>query len=794
MKFSLLTAAALATSTLVLAQGAASPEADTASRQLALPEVVVTAQQREQKLLDVPAAIATVSGRELASTATRNLEQLADLLPGLNIRIQTPHRPNLSIRGLTSDEVNPTAQPRVSVYFNNIPTSRASMALTELYDMERVEVVKGPQGTLYGRGALVGAINFFSQKPTNSIGGYASLSFGSFNLQELQAAVNIPLVKNVLSARVAGIYSFQDGYVKNLSGGKNLNGKNTMAGRFSLAFTPSNRLRADLMASYQRDNNPGTAFMSKRFANAKGETDIFKLETSLDSGKTWYNKRSVLLSSLDVKLQTGDRSYLTWYSSFTLNTVNHHWDGDGSAAPAIDMKENVDANQLSTDLRWHFAPSQRLSGFAGISYWRENAKLQYWFGPNEQYFVWLYMLEMTNTDYGFGAGDMVTANGRPVPIPTLTDHYLDMQGFSVAMTTNHQEENNSGAVNQSGDVFADLTLEILPKLKLTAGIRGTYENFTTTNESHMVGYIGSAISSMISSPSSGVPEEEWTLENVFFRPTRGTAEYSKSFLSAVCRANLSYEISPDATVFAGYSRGRRPNVVQFKAARPTDPEVLNAEIMHSFEAGAKWNLHQRLWLDASAFYQRYSDFQVAEWIPGGRRIYDAGQATAYGFEATVKAALLQQLDMFGSYAYYHARFADKYTNDSTQLYAGNTFRLTPENSFTLGFNAKFSISRQLQIIFTPTYSWRSHIWFEDSNEQQPSDPTLARLEQPAYGLLNANLAFRWLKPALTLSLWCSNLTDEHYLIGAGNTGMMFNVPTYVPAPPRMAGINLRFEI
>ncbi|GHT44785.1 hypothetical protein FACS189438_3150 [Bacteroidia bacterium] len=95
------------------------------------------------------------------------------------------------------------------------------------------------------------------------------------------------------------------------------------------------------------------------------------------------------------------------------------------------------------------------------------------------------------------------------------------------------------------------------------------------------------------------------------------------------------------------------------------------------------------------------------------------------------------------------------------------------------------VARGVQAIFTPTYSWKSHIWFDDANEDAMQDPTLDRLEQKAYGLLNANLAFRLDKPALTLSLFATNLTGEKYIIGAGNTGMMFGVPTYVPGTPTM---------
>jgi outer membrane receptor protein involved in Fe transport len=334
--------------------------------------VTVTAQQREQQMLDIPITMSSVSAQMLENTNTRNLEYLSDFIPGLSIRMQTPHRPNIAIRGLTSDETSPTAQPRVSVYTNNVPTSRASMAVTELYDMERVEVMKGPQGTLFGRGSQIGAINFITKKPVADFGGYVSAGTGNYGLREFEGAVNVPVIENKLMARASGIYSYQDGYIKNTSGGR-LNGKNTIGGRFSARYLPIHNLKIDFVANYQKDDNPGTAFMSKRYPNANGVSDIFKYEASLDEGKTWFNRRDVLGASLDAKYYFNENNYLSSTTSYYGNTADHHWDGDGTVAPAIDMAEYVDVNQLTQEFRYNFSVNSRLNGFAGVSYWREDA-------------------------------------------------------------------------------------------------------------------------------------------------------------------------------------------------------------------------------------------------------------------------------------------------------------------------------------------------------------------------------------------------------------------------------------
>lgn len=761
------------------------------TKTIALEAITVVAQQRGQRLIDIPITISAVSAQTLENTHTRTLEQLAAFVPGLNINIQTPHRPNLAIRGLTSDETSPTAQPRVSVYYNNVPTSRASMAIAELYDMERIEVSKGPQGTLFGRGSQIGAIHFITKKPESTFGGYLSAGFGNYAMKEIEGAINLPVVKDKLFARASGIYSYYDGYVKNTSGGK-LNGKNTVGGRFSLQYLPSENLKIDFMLNYQKDDNPGTAFMSKRYPNVNGVSDIFEYEASFDEGKTWFNKRDVFGSSLDVNYYFNENSYITSITSYYTNTVDHRWDGDGTYAPAIDMQEGVNANQFTEELRYHFSVNDKLSGFAGASYWREDVKYTHAFYPNEQYFVHLYapmLAEGIDNAYGLGGALLGGVNQElaysnlftPLTqLPAALQMLLTQSGMPVVppLSTTHSEEMISGAINQSTDIFADVTYEILPKLNITAGIRGVYEHFETSTSAKQTGGDAATMGMLAG-----------TYPNVFYTQ-RADTSISKSFFSFTYRFNLMYNISNDMTVFAGYSRGRRPNVLQFDSQG--NSSIMNDEKVHSFDAGFKWSAKQRYWFDVGLFYHKYNDFQTSKWDNANYLVDDAGRATSYGAEATVKAVLCENLDVFGNYAYIHARFDEEDSDGNKQEYGGNTFRQTPANSFLIGLNAGVNISK-VKIVLTPTYSWKSHIWFEDSNDRQPEDLTLARLEQEAYGLLNVNLAAKLNKPELTLSVFASNLLGEKYIIGAGNTGMMFGVPTYVPGVPRMFGTKLSWH-
>jgi Outer membrane receptor proteins, mostly Fe transport len=726
-----------------------------------LQEVTVTSQHSNQHLLDIPAAITVVSANTLENSNVNSFEQLAGFIPGLNILIQNPNRPNLVIRGLTSDEVSPTAQPRVSVYFDEAPISRASMAVTEIYDMERIEVMKGPQGTLYGRGSQAGAISFITKKPTDMFGGYVTAGAGNYGMMHFEGALNLPITTDI-SARVAGIYSYRDGYVKNNSGGT-LNDKNTLGGRASFSFAPQNgKFKADLLVNYQKDDNSGTAFINPNGA------DIFDYEVYLDRNKEFYNRREVFGTILNARYYTSEKNYFSSITSYFNNSAASRFDGDGSSAPALDMTESVNANQFMQEIRYNFSFGNRLSGIAGTSFWREKVSQTYLFRPDEQYAAWLIFQTPKFMTYTNAMKEQA-----PMPERGITEH--------LYFPDNHEEKSITEAINSSFDLFFDATYKIFSKLSFTAGARATFENFSINNRAYHSDGAPSTLGQWfvfadINRETGYINAPNRDAVNFFFAPVKNPTT-KKTFSALTWRANLKYDFDDQSNVFAGYSRGRRPNVLQYNSAG--ELSIIDAETLHSFDAGYKFVNH-RCMFDASLYYQLYRNFQSSFWEGMNYLIVDVEKATSYGAELSAKALINSHLNIFGNYAYAHATFDDNIDNDGNPLgNNGNTFRLTPRNSFLLGFNAGVDVSQNMRIIFTPTYSWKSHIWFEDANDEG--------IEQDAYGLLNADISLRLKQQRLTFSLFGSNLTGEKYMIGAGNMGAMFGIPTFVPGAPRMLG-------
>ncbi len=692
------------------------------------------------------------------------LDELSEFVPGLQIRMQGVDRPSFVIRGLTSDEVSPAAQPRISVFYNNVPVSRANGAAMELFDMQQVDVLKGPQGTLFGRGAEIGAINYISKKPTSNFNGYVTAGIGNFNQRELNGAINIPIIKNKLLVRVAGIYDYQDGYIRNTFGG-NLNGKNTLAGRFSASYLPTIKNKIDFVLNYQKDDNPGLGFMSMNYPNTESSTNPFGYVASLEQGKNLANQRDIFDATLTVKHFFNENNYLTSISSYRKIASYSRWDGDGTAAAAIDMSEDDGAGQFFQELRYNYSIKNKLNGSIGGSYWSEKASQNYWFSPNEQNMFHLF----------FNTGFLVTPDGQPNPVTNLPPDPLLGPLAGLPLVTDHQEENNSNATNQALEGFADANYQLTNKLSITAGVRVINEWINLTNSAQMTGGSPSTLGFL----SGNYP-------NLFFKPGN-EKEISTTNLAFTYRGGLKYSFNENSNLFANYSKGRRPEVLQFTSAG--EEQVLDAEIVNSFDLGFKTAVQQRLWFDLGLFYYDYMNFQTSAWVADASTgefnyiVKDGGKASGYGAEANVKYAVLKGLQLFGNYAYIHARFAENDVDGSKQEYANNMFRLTPEHSFAFGLNARVEIAKEIFLFGIPSYSYKTKIFFEDANTPG--------LEQDGYGLLNLRVGIEYKN--IILAFFGSNLLEEKYIVSAGNTGSLFGDPTQIPGAPRMFGTKISWK-
>ncbi|WP_349664201.1 TonB-dependent receptor [Cellulophaga lytica] len=722
--------------------------------------LVVTAQKREQLNKDVPIAITSYGSDFINNQGTFEYDTFSDYVPGLQIQIQSVNNPGIVVRGITSDSGDSRVEPRVSVFQDGVSISKSRGSVVELFDIERVEVLKGPQGTLFGRGAQIGAMHIIQNKAKNETSASLKTGIGNYNQFLVNGYVNTPLVKDKLFARVAAIYNRRDGYIENLSGG-DLNGKETLALRGSLKYMISDNTTFDFIANWQQDTPPGTSFKSGTFAPLGGDlspNSFADLERGKELGldRTVYGFTGILKSALN---DNWDITSTTAYRKFNSDEA---FDADGTAAPVLFFREVAEGEQFSQEVRFNFDNDDKLSGFFGANFFYENGSQAVPFEVNEQSYLALLV-----------ATDALVINGVPTLFPNIPNDPGSFGPLAGAplLPFNKEESINYGE-NYSGDIFADASYDVTEKLTLTLGLRATLENSNAGLEvinADNPGLLGNFLGAF---------------PNNLFTPTNGRISASETFTSAVGRFAVNYDLSDAVTVFGNVARGRRPNVINVSA---TEVNVLSDETVWSYELGLKsLMLDNKLQFDINGYYYDYSNFQttIARLDETDGLVIlpnDSGSATALGFEAAMQYQFAKSSSFFANYGYIDASFDDKDSDGNPQQLAGNTFRLTPEHSFSAGFNINPTLSEKVAVFLRPTYTYKSKVFFEETN--------LPNISQDGYGLLNIRTGIT-IQDRYEISLYATNVLDEEFIIDAGNTGGAFGIPTFIAGPPAFYGLQL----
>lgn len=728
-----------------------------------LGDMIVTAQKKSESQKEVPIALTNVTSGFLETNVIETMGAMSEFVPGVQVQEQTVIFPGFVIRGLTSDNTSLNVDNRVSVFQDGISTSKQVGAFAEFFDIDRVEVLKGPQGTLFGRGAQIGAIHMISNRAKNETSANITLGTGNFNQIRANGFVNLPLIENKLFARVAGIYNKRDGYIENLSGGT-LMGKNSLATRASLKFLPGQNSSLDLIFNYEKNKMPGVDFKSGTFAPKGGDTSPFTF-ADMEAGDKLLDTRDVLGLTLQYKQYFNNNFSLTAITGYRSVDATSVFDSDGTKAMALAFDGLVNYNQLSQEVRFNYN-GNRFSGFAGANFFHENGYISYDLSMDERSFF--AMLTPKLAALGIPYIPMVV-DGEPNL--SLTINPLTRKPFKTLHT---ESMNEDGADNNAYDVFADGTFKLSPRLKFTAGGRLIFENQTTmyrVDPAASPGTLGMIL-------KAGV-------NNVFI-PTKGRLVVGKSFSDWVGRAVLQYDINKEINAYASWSKGRRPNVVEVNAI---DTTYLAAEVVYNYELGFKsLLLNNRLQLNVSGFMYDYRHFQTTTNTLGSGGLYrisDAGEATGKGVETEFQLAATKELTLFANYAYLDATFDDKDSDGIEQLLAGNTFRLTPKHSGAAGMTYVAGLGKAGSLALSLSASFKSEHFFDDDNTPE--------LYQDGYTLINGAIQYTSKKGNYGARINMNNIADEKYLIDAGNTGQAFGIPTFVPGAPRFYGVQVFYN-
>lgn len=707
----------------VLAQAATAAPADTVQ------DIVVTATRSAVSLSKIAASVSAISADQIGAGGIKDIGSLALAIPNLSVGDQFGVNRTF-IRGIGLTSIDLGADGAVAFLQDGVLIARPAAQLTGFYDVERVEVLRGPQGTLYGRGATAGAINLITKKPTEELSGYARASYGNYNAVVLEGGVGGALVGDKVLARVSGKYDRRDGYGKNLFTGSDVDNRDAYAIRGSLLFKASDDLDLLISADHfnEKDNNYAFHYFGPTVAreNALGSilggdtivTRAAKLGIPVNyrdiySDQEALNRRHGTSVTGTLEWRPGDWNIksITGYRDFT------RFNRDDLDASNVWMFGQNNYDEKSTTFSQEFIGTMKGDNFdllVGASYFHE------------------------------------TLDGS-VQVPLIN---LGLLFGAPANTFNSQNYLQSGRVTINAyGVYAQGSYSVTDKLKLTAGARYSYEKRRGVGSFEFLGVT----------------------------PT----DKEKGWGAVTPTLSINYQADDQTLLYASVTRGFKSGVINVGSKN----DVINPEYAWGYEAGIKTSgLDGRVAGSLAAFYIDYSDLQVG--FVGADSVVttvNAASARNYGLELEVRTKPVANwnFDLFATYL--NAKYKDFVTGDYRQGFklvnlAGNRLSNAPEFSFRASTDYTIPIG-DASINLRADVNWQDRVFFTEFNN---ADAT-----QAAFTTINAGVKYTSANGMWTVDAWGRNLANKFIISNNIITAPLYSsIRVGSLAPPRTYGVTL----
>jgi iron complex outermembrane recepter protein len=696
-----------------------------------LGEVVVTANKREEGIVKVSTSITSISAKKIEDTRTWGLSGLTALVPNYNYQeLGLASQQIQSIRGIQVFSENPAVATYIDDV-NNIDILANGFVFT---DIERIEVLRGPQGTLFGRNAMGGVVNIITKKPANNTGGFVETGAGNLGLQRHGFGFKTPIIKDKLFLGINGLYQTQDGFLRNDTtgtadpkpdaNGKLVGGESYLYGNFFLKWLPSKKISLTLNLKGQQDKSNGSGFMVSQFSDSMA----FANPDKINLARIARHRRNILNTSLVAKYFGG---------KFTLTSI--------SALQAIafgfkDLDFPGIYHSFYDGNIGEMLPPQKVwtQEFRVTS--NSDSKLQYTAGTYA--FAQKGFEPTTNTAYQFSDAEAVLF-GLPVG------------SFAV----NRNRSNNNGVA-----VFGELGYQLTKKLKATAGLRYDYEK----REAIFNGF-GDAV-----------------LSNNIVSNIKPDTMVSGHYSALSPKVALSYALNVRSNIYFAYTRGFRAGGVNAQRVPAGVRQTFRPEYSDNYEAGYKTFLaNNRLSIGASAFLIEWKDLQFFNLVaPFTYARENVGDARSAGLELEVSAIPVKGLQLDGSFGINQTRYKGfdlKRVNFGTgaetiTAIGGNRLSNAPGHTVFFGTQYEHPISQKLKIVIRGEVRNIGGYYTDIQNN----------IQQPAYSLFNSRVGFSYDK--YSLFFWGQNLNNERFL-AYGNPDSSFGRSVRTAAP-RTFGVTL----
>lgn len=735
--------------------------------------IIVTARRRAESLQDTPISISAVSSEGLQARGIDNVTQIGDFTPNVKFNSSVPISASnataaIFIRGIGQNDYQLSADPGVGLYLDGVYISRGVGNVLDVLDVERIEVLRGPQGTLFGRNTIGGAVSVVTRKPGDKLAGSVDATTGSFDRFQLKASIDVPLAEGVYSS-LAGFYHRRDGYVKGVvPGAPDLGDTNQLAGRFALRVEPSSDVTIDLSVDGSRsreesapnvalainENATAPAYWNAAYSGAAAictdTTNAARLSDSRCYNSQWvlgpYQHAGTFTSVSDIFTNGNPERYRSgsdvniWGVSGTVEwkladnlsiksitayrEVTGFWTRDSDHSPATIIETNSDWQQQQ------FSQEIQLLG-----------------------------------DFGDGRFNWV-----------LGGYYSDESG-------NHRDLVNivdavflSGAVlkGKSLAFFGQGTAEIMDDLNLTVGIRWTQDEKSFSNSNQYIVAAGFLTGAPLNPDGSGLQDGD-----PLMGPLGQTAKIKDDAWTPM--ASLSYRWSPELLTYVSFSKGFKGGGFTQRVFPPF-PNIpsFRPETSTTYEVGFKSDLlGRRLRLNGAAFQNEYKNLQITVNDPTlgfAPIIQNAASARIKGFELELLSEPVDNLTLEAGLGYLDAGYRKV---DLRALNAGVTTDTKLQNApkWTLSASLSYKVDAPGLGSFRPRVDWsyRSRVYNDAVNT-----PLLV---QDGYHLINASVAFDAEGSDWSLTLGVRNITKEVYL-GSGYTDDFGGVTEGVYGRPR----------
>ncbi len=782
-----------------------------ADETMMLEEVTVTAQRRAENLQDVPVSVAAISGEDIRAF---NWDRPNDIAAQVaNFQVSTPYgdvQPLFAIRGISMIDYTPSQSSPIGVYLDEGYLGFSSTHGMAMLDLQGVEVLRGPQGTLYGKNTTGGAINLNSRTPwiDDPASGYLTLGFGNYSTTKANGAIEGILIEGSLAVRFAFNYKKDDGYFENLLGGDDLAQTNYINARLTLNWEPTERFSTILKLSAGESDGRSTppriqATIGEGILpatiNVAGRTSTERHRAAISKvGKTTIENT---LGNLRMEYAADNFSIISVTSGYDAD-YNQVQDLDGTDATLIAIDWAATSKAWSQDLRFVSEFSGPFNFITGIYYGFEDTDTRIlhaeMFGDPA---VGPVLTMLGNA--ALAGGDPITGNhllvlGQALPAFGMVDRRFDVEKESWAF-------------------YANFDYQITDRLKATVGVRYTddkntrdYINYSRLDQDgNPVGswLPGNLLTPQFQALGFDAPFVTFALSQAVPLPAgmylNGPYSLDSGEIRSVSedeltwRLALDYLLTDNSMIYASYSTGFRSgsfnNGLVYADQKNENGAYAKPEFIDAFEAGFKSEfLDSRLRLNGAFFYYDYEDQQFVNQVGISAFLVNAGGVEMKGFELELLAAPTDGLTLQAGLGYLDSEYTELVLPmlstinplDTIDL-KGNTPVSSPEINFNFAIDYEFTIADKVLTRLRFDGNFVDDQWYSAYNEFDGHQD----IRQDAYWLFNGQVLFSDPGERYQLALWMRNIFDEEYSNYAINLQSGFGYNYFMDAAPRAYGVD-----